>query len=171
MHSKDRILMAIIALLSALAGGIIASCLSTGNHRENRGVVQASKFILKDKNTKGYSALEFVNGEPVLQFFGSDGSLRGAIGMKSKESFLELKRTDGSIAAVSPNDDGPGYHLFILKGMGEGKGVFMCVLTSDELGIYQSNIGSISVGNLGSHVGLQVMDASNRVILLQPKSN
>lgn len=171
MHRKDKILMAIIALLSALVGGIIASCLNTANHSEIKDVVQASKFVLKDKNIKGYCTLEFVHGEPVLQFFGSDGSLREAIGMKHKESFLELNRTDGSTVVVSPNDNGPGYKLFMLKSMGEGKGIFMSMLTSDELSIYQSQIGSVLLGNLDSRIGLQVMDASNKVILLQPKSN
>jgi hypothetical protein len=171
MHTKDRILMAVIALLSALVGGIFVSCISSANHSEIRDVVQASKFILKDKNTNGYSTLEFVKGEPVLQFFSPDGSLRGAIGMRSKESFIELNRTDGSEVAVSPNDNEPGYHLFMLKSMGEGKGVFTSMLTSDELSIYQSKIGSVLIGNLGSHVGLRVMDSSDRVILLQPKSN
>lgn len=171
MHSKDRILMAIIALLSALVGGIIASYLNTANYSEIKSVIQASKFVLKDKNTKGHSTLEFVNGEPVLQFFGPDGSLRGAIGMRSKESFLNLERSDGSIVSMSPNDDMPGYYLLLLKSMGEGKGIFMSKLDSDELYIYQSKIGSTSLGNQGSYVGLSVMDSSNRVIFQQPQSN
>ncbi len=160
---REKLFVWIVALFVGGLGGLLSSWMPSSKQSEIKSIVSANEFLCIDKNSGGYAILGIKDGQPRLTFYGVDNVVKGFVGLEQGEPALSFKRQDGSQAWLSPNDDGPGWHFTLLKSLGEGKGVFMSTLTADKLGIYQSRIGSIDLGNIDGKMIVKVVDPADNI--------
>lgn len=163
MSSRERVFIWTIALLIGLAGGVASRWIPSLWFAKVQQIVAANEFLVTDKNSSRYAVLGIEDGEPALKFYGPDKKLRGYLGFEGDEPRLELERSNGSSAWLCPNDDGPGWHLALLKSLGEGKGVYMSMMTADDFTIYQSKVGGLELGNIDGKMAINIHDADGKL--------
>jgi len=151
----------VITVIIGVASGYIGASL----HGKRNGT-EVSKILIKDVKSKNSIFLGFDNGIAKLEFRNSMNNAVCVLGVEQKNSYLHLERDDGSLVSISPNDECEGYNLMMLKSKGEGKGVFMSMLTSDDLMIYQSRIGSLELGGSTlDNFGLEIRGKDGKTVL------
>jgi hypothetical protein len=168
MKRNEKFIVGIIALFAGLIGGVSSRWVLPASGEKVQQVIAANEFLVVDKNSNGYAILGIDKGEPRLKFYGVDDKVRAYFGIEGDEPKLSLSRKDGSSTWIAANDDGPGWNFTLLKSLGEGKGVYMSMLTSDNLSIYQSKLGSIQIGNFNDKINLSLADADNKTIWKAP---
>jgi hypothetical protein len=167
MKANEKLIIGTIALFAGLVGGVLSRWILPKT-TETVQQVAAKEFLVIDKKSNGYAILGIDNGEPKLKFYGTDNKVRGYLGIQGDEPRLSLDRKDGSSAWITPNDESPGWNFTLLKSLGEGQGVYMSMLTSDDITIYQSKLGSVQVGNINGKLSLNIEDAGNKTIWKTP---
>jgi hypothetical protein len=138
----------LIVVAVAFLSGAISAWVSVGWAFSRLGVkMKAGGFILQDGTGHTVASLTQHDSEPLLTFLSPDGRERAVFGIRDKQPTFDMESGNGSSVSMGTADEATGFNLLLLDSHGEGKGVFMSMLTANEYGIYQSGFGSISLGN------------------------
>ena len=168
MSLIKRIVSGIAVLALGFVGGLFGGI--ARQRAASTSTISASRLVIRDASTTAFAVIQLEDGRPILRFFEKPGVERISVGIQSGGPSIDLSRVDGSSIALSPNDDGPGFHLFNLESHGDGRGVFMSMLTANDLTIYQSGMGGVRVGRTDrGDVGVEVRDQSDRLVDRVPR--
>lgn len=146
--------------------GLVSGYVGSSLHAINNDGRNSRNILISDKISGNSIFLGFEKDNAKLEFRDPNNKEVGSIGFSDNNAYLNLRRMDGSAVSITPNDESAGYHLMMLKSMGEGKGLYMSMLTSDDIYIHQSGVGSLVLGDTLYGFGLRVYNKDEKKVLL-----